>query len=54
MAEVHFCTSVYMKVIKLNINERLEYIRKFMTLNENDQEKLNKILDVFIAESQND
>lgn len=54
MTEVHFCTSVYMKVINLNINERLEYIRKFMTLNENDQEKLNKILDVFIAESQND
>lgn len=41
-------------MINLNINESLEYIRKFITLNENDQEKLNKILDVFIAESQND
>lgn len=40
--------------LDINVPDEIkEMIRKFMTLNENDQEKLNKILDVFISESEN-
>lgn len=40
--------------IDINVPDEIkEMIRKFMTLNEKDQEKLNKILDVFISESEN-
>lgn len=40
--------------LDINVSDDIkDMIRKFMALNEKDQEKLNKILDVFISESEN-